>query len=444
MKHLQKSLSLFLCIVLCLLFFPFTPAYAEENIEEVESVSEAEELEQMLIQDETAFDEDQEAQPHDHSYIAVVTEPTCTEQGYTTYTCDCGDSYVDDYIDALNHPEIVDVLEVPATEAEPGTTAGKKCTVCGEVLEGCEEIPVLEEVVTENDAQQEDDSLIAKEKEKSVAFETIVEEETVSSVAKSAVVHSGTWGDNITWMLDENGLLIISGSGAMNPFYPADGSSQFSGSGAWLEYKADIKEAVLEYGITSIGRTAFSGCSNLKTITIPSSVTEIGFGAFYICSGLTSITIPDSVTTIYNFAFAGTSIKHFSIPEKTIFIGEGVFNTRYLESITVKPGNTQFFTDSNGILYDRSHTEDLLEHYYYDYTILACPKIFSGDLIIDSNVTAIASHAFAQCTNLTAITMPVGLQTIGQNAFSNSGLKEIRFLGGPPSRFAGFNNITAI
>ena len=45
MKHLQKSLSLFLCIVLCLLFFPFTPAYAEENIEEVESVSEAEELE---------------------------------------------------------------------------------------------------------------------------------------------------------------------------------------------------------------------------------------------------------------------------------------------------------------------------------------------------------------------------------------------------------------
>ena len=122
MKHLQKSLSLFLCIVLCLSFFPFPAAYAEENIEEVESVSETEELEQMLIQDETAFDEDQEAQPHEHSYMAVVTEPTCTEQGYTTYTCDCGDSYVDDYTDTLNHPEIIDVPEVPATETESGTT----------------------------------------------------------------------------------------------------------------------------------------------------------------------------------------------------------------------------------------------------------------------------------------------------------------------------------
>ena len=41
--------------------------------------------------------------PHEHSYTAVVTEPTCTEGGYTTYTCECGDSYVDDYTDALGH-----------------------------------------------------------------------------------------------------------------------------------------------------------------------------------------------------------------------------------------------------------------------------------------------------------------------------------------------------
>lgn len=33
---------------------------------------------------------------HEHDYDAVVTEPTCTERGYTTYTCECGDSYVDD------------------------------------------------------------------------------------------------------------------------------------------------------------------------------------------------------------------------------------------------------------------------------------------------------------------------------------------------------------
>lgn len=40
---------------------------------------------------------------HTHSYTAVVTAPTCKEQGYTTYTCSCNDSYVSDYVDALGH-----------------------------------------------------------------------------------------------------------------------------------------------------------------------------------------------------------------------------------------------------------------------------------------------------------------------------------------------------
>ena len=40
---------------------------------------------------------------HTHSYEAVVTNPTCTEDGYTTYTCSCGDSYVTDETAALGH-----------------------------------------------------------------------------------------------------------------------------------------------------------------------------------------------------------------------------------------------------------------------------------------------------------------------------------------------------
>ena len=42
-------------------------------------------------------------QPHTHSYTAVVTAPTCTEKGYTTYTCACGDSYKKDFVSALGH-----------------------------------------------------------------------------------------------------------------------------------------------------------------------------------------------------------------------------------------------------------------------------------------------------------------------------------------------------
>ena len=40
---------------------------------------------------------------HEHEYVIQVTNPTCTERGYTTYTCDCGDRYVDSYVDASDH-----------------------------------------------------------------------------------------------------------------------------------------------------------------------------------------------------------------------------------------------------------------------------------------------------------------------------------------------------
>ena len=80
---------------------------------------------------------------HEHSYTQTVTEPTCTEQGYTTHTCTvCGDSYVDSYVSALNHIEVVDAA-VPATCTVAGKTEGKHCSICNTVLVAQEEIPAL-------------------------------------------------------------------------------------------------------------------------------------------------------------------------------------------------------------------------------------------------------------------------------------------------------------
>ena len=78
---------------------------------------------------------------HTHSYEADVVAPTCTEGGYTTYTCSsCDHQYVGDVLSALGHTEVV-VSGKPATETETGLTDGKKCSVCNTVTVEQKEIP---------------------------------------------------------------------------------------------------------------------------------------------------------------------------------------------------------------------------------------------------------------------------------------------------------------
>ena len=77
---------------------------------------------------------------HEHSYTAVVTPPTCTEKGYTTHTCSCGDSYVDTYVDALGHSWDSGTVTKEPTETETGIRTFT-CTRCGETK--TETIPKL-------------------------------------------------------------------------------------------------------------------------------------------------------------------------------------------------------------------------------------------------------------------------------------------------------------
>ena len=76
---------------------------------------------------------------HTHVYTATVTNPTCTEKGYTTYSCKCGDTYLDEYTHEEGHkPEIIAGYEATCTDT--GLTDGEKCTVCGEVIVDRKEI----------------------------------------------------------------------------------------------------------------------------------------------------------------------------------------------------------------------------------------------------------------------------------------------------------------
>ena len=69
------------------------------------------------------------ATAHEHSYTAVVTDPTCTAKGYTTHTCACGDSYEDTYVDALGHAWDGGTVTKQPTATETGIKT-YTCTRC--------------------------------------------------------------------------------------------------------------------------------------------------------------------------------------------------------------------------------------------------------------------------------------------------------------------------
>ena len=104
-------------------------------------------------------------------------------------------------------------------------------------------------------------------------------------------VASGTCGNNLTWTLDDEGTLIISGTG------------QMTGNSWCDEHSAQIRKVTVENGVTNIVDRAFDRCSKLTEVTIPESVTRIGRLAFCDCTSLAAISLPSSIANIGSSAF---------------------------------------------------------------------------------------------------------------------------------------------
>lgn len=222
---------------------------------------------------------------------------------------------------------------------------------------------------------------------------------------------TGTYGDNLTWTLDNNGTLTISGSGDMPNYYYS--------SVPWYSNHTNIKKVVLDKKITSIGEYAFYDCRNLTSINIPSGVTKIGRSAFYQCQSLSSVTIPNGVSKIEYDCFVGCdSLRSIIIPDSVTEIASYSFNgCDSLSSITLGENITNI--DFNAFIgtayYNSSYNWNNKVLYIGKYLIEAKDDITS--CTIKSGTKLIADDAFDDCASLKSVTIPDSVTYIGEYAF---------------------------
>ena len=231
------------------------------------------------------------------------------------------------------------------------------------------------------------------------------------------IVDSGTCGaegdgSNLTWTLDSEGVLTISGSGDMYDYGLFDAP--------WYGIRSLVKSAVIADGVTSIGEKAFLYCTSLTSVTIPDSVTSIGSGAFYYCTSLTSVTIPGSVTSIGAEAFYNcTSLTSVTIPNSVTSIGDSAFfYCTSLTSVTIPDSVTSIGDDAfEGCTSLTSVTIQDSVTSIGSGAFSNCTSLTS--VTIPDSVTRIGGSAFMYCTSLTGVTIPDSVTSIGSGAFSN-------------------------
>lgn len=290
-------------------------------------------------------------------------------------------------------------------------------------------------------------------------------------------VDSGSCGTGLSWTLDSEGTLTVSGTGDMTDY--TSGSKT-----PWHARRDEIRHVVLEPGVTGIGKSSFSNCGNLTDVRVPSGVTRIGANAFDNCSSLKSVNFPAGLTAVGNYAFSYcrsltalrfapglttigegaffgcSSLSVLSMPESLTTVGDFAFYGCSLTDVcfagaesgwtgTVQVGiengpltgaairwrsgfcggEVLWSLDADGMLTVSGNggMDDFASAAELPWQSLR-PEI--RKVSVEIGVTGIGSGAFSGCSALTELRLPESLTEIGTGAFSGcSSLQKVLYYG---------------
>ena len=201
-----------------------------------------------------------------------------------------------------------------------------------------------------------------------------------------------------------------------------------------------ITSITIPEGVTSIGSYAFCNCSRLVKAIIPEGVTDINGSAFRRCYNLVSITIPSTVTTINNYAFYEcyklVEVQNLSSLTITDSSNNGYVGEYAVNIYTADSGESKLITDDNGYIFYVDDENVCLMAYAGTDSELTLPDNINGrdyllytyvfshntkliSVTIPEGVARIPDYAFDGCTNLTTIYVPNTITAISSTAFNN-------------------------
>lgn len=284
-----------------------------------------------------------------------------------------------------------------------------------------------------------------------------------NAIAEKTEEKSGSCGTNVTWTLTHDGILTISGEGAIT-------NSSYCNQGI------EIKEVIIQDNITSICSSAFDNCGNLEKITLPETLTAIEGSAFSGCSNLTRIDLPDNVTSLrtdnyyYSYAFynydgliycdpTSVTARTVSNTNHDFYVGEDTsFGLRYISSGGSQKLALYTYTGNDAVVEIPAYVEHITDYAFYKSEIeeLILPDslvsisntalnntknslrrivfsdglaeipsgMFSGfnqleEIVFQEGITGIASNAIINCPKLSSVTIPITMSAIDASNFRN-------------------------